>query len=134
MKILIVFFALTILNTSFLIYQTDMNSYIRENTYIKATAEECAAGASLFYDEEALSEGYYMFDRDECEKYVQYMIEQSFPDMENIVYEIIYYDGPGTPDPGIEVTISSKDKDRFRLSFLEQYRIKRGAYYEYEGY
>ena len=134
MKILIIFMALTILNTSFLIYQADMNSYIRENTFIKAVAEECAAGASLFYDEEALAEGYYVFNREECEKYVQYIIEQNFEDMENIVYEIVYYDTLGISDPGIEVNIASKDKDRFRLSFLEKNRIKRGAYYEYEGY
>lgn len=134
MKVLIIFFAITILNTSFLIYQTDMNSYIRENTFIKAVAEECAAGASLFYDEEALSEGYYVFNREECEKYVQYIIEKNFPDTENIAYEIVYYDTPGLSDTGIEVNILSKDKDRFRLSYLEKSSIKRGAYYEQGGY
>ena len=134
MKILIMFMALAVLNTMFFVYQTDMNGYIRENTFVKATAEECAAGASLFYDEEALSEGYYEFNRDECEKYIRYIVEKSFPDLENIVYEIVYYDTDGNPDPAIEVVINSKDRDRFRLPFLRKDNVKRAAYYEHSGY
>lgn len=134
MKVFIMFIALAVLNIMFFVYQADMNGYIRENTFVKATAEECASGASLFYDEEALSEGYYVFNRDECEKYVRYIIENSFKDLESLEYEIIYYDNSSNPKPAIEVIIDSKGRDRFRLAALEKDNVRRSAYYEYLGY
>jgi len=134
MKVLILFFAIAVLNVSFIVYQSDMNSYIRENTYIKQTAEECASGASLFYDEESLSEGFYVFDREECEKYVRYIIGKNFPDTSEISYKIIYHDAAGTDKPAIEVEISVGGKDRFRLAFLHRDVITRAAYYEHSGY
>ncbi len=134
MKVLIVFFALTMLNSMFFIYQNDMNRYIRENTYIKNTAEEAAGGASLFYDEEALSEGYYVFNREECEKYVRYIIDNSFNEKDDVSYEISYLDDGGTGCPAIEVIITAGGKDRFRLSFLEKKKITRAACYENKGY
>lgn len=134
MKILIFFYALAILNTMFFVYQTDMNSYMRENVFVKSVAEECASGAALFYDDEAMSEGYYVFNRDECEKYVEYIIEKNFSDLNNVSYEIVYYDTQNNSDPALEVIITSAGEDRFRLSFLEKTEIKRAAYYENTGY
>ena len=134
MKILILFYALAILNGAFFVYQTDMNQFIRENTFVKAVAEECAAGASLYYDEEALSEGYYIFNRKECEKYVRYQIEKNFPNPEEVSCEILYRDRPGESNPGIEVILTVKGRDRFRLPFLEKGVIRRAAYYEFADF
>lgn len=134
MKVLIVFYALAILNTMFFVYQSDMNSFIRESEYIKSVADECASGASSLYDEEALSEGYYAFDEEECGKYIQYIIEHSFNNPDDITFDIISNDAPGTECPSIEVVLHVGGDDRFRLPFITVNEIKRAGYYEISGY
>lgn len=134
MKVLIVFYALVILNSMFFVYQTDLNSFIRESDHIKSVADECAAGASSFYDEEARSEGYYSFSREECLEYVSYMVENSFDETDDVTFDIRYYDAYGTENPALEVEITVGGKDRFRLPFIRRNEITRAGYYEISGY
>ncbi len=134
MKILILFSALIILNSMFFVYQADLNSYARESTYIKNIADECAAGAASFYDEQAASEGYYYFSRKECPAYVSHMVEESFHEDDNASFDINYYDTYGIEKPAIEVVITLKGRDRFRLPFLSKTTISRAGHYEISGY
>lgn len=134
MKVLIVFYALAILNTMFFVYQSDMNDFMRESAYIKSIADECASGASSFYEEEALSEGYYAFNEEECEKHIRYIIDKSFDNPENITFDIISSDSSGNENPSIEVILYVGGDDRFRLPFITVDEIKRAGFYEISGY
>jgi len=50
MKVFIVFLGIFLINISFLSYQGDMGRYVRCQAFLKAVAEECAAGSALYYD------------------------------------------------------------------------------------
>ena len=133
MKLLIVFMALVSLNLMFLIYQGDMNRFIRVQSEIKSIAEECAAGASLYYDEEAFSQGYYLYDKKEGKKYIDYVLARTFKPPLQCSYQIHYREGPGEPDPGIQLLLTVRGRDWFRLGFLRVEEIKREAFYEQKG-
>ena len=134
MKLLIAFMALISLYMMFFLYQNDMNQYLREQSKIKSIAEECAAGASLYFDETAFSQGYFLFDKGEAEEYVKYILEHSFPQPYVVSYEIEYREGPDIVKPGIGVTLTVQGRDWFRLGFLSVTEIKRKAFYEQKGY
>ena len=137
MKVFIVFLGLLIINLSFLSYHEDMSRYIQAQTFLKALAEECAAGASLYYDEEKYSEGKMIFLYDECRKYTEATIEESksrmpFSKDSGFQYQISYEDdlhGSGEI-PAVIVEIKVNTEDLFRLPFLEWTEITRKAKYE----
>lgn len=144
---------LLIVNVSFLSYQGDLGRYVRCQTFLKAAAEECAAGAALYYDEEAYSAGRFQFRYEEGRKYIEYLIEESkgktpLPRDSIVTYEVVFrddltgYDGEdgSGPDesgggeagnnPSVTVEITAVTGDLFRLPFLEATEIKRAAKYE----
>jgi len=153
MKVFIVFLGLCIINVSFLTYQGDMGRYARCQTYLKAVAEECAAGAALYYEEEEYSGGRFQFDYEEGGKYIEYIIDQTeaaspLPDGSVLSYQVDFRDDvcgydegsisvypndknedhDGTPSVTVEITASTPDL--FHLSFLTVKEIKRAARYE----
>lgn len=134
MKILIVFMALFSLNTMFLAYQSDMNAFNREQTRVKSIAEECAAGASLYFDEEAFSQGFLRFNREEGKLFVEKILKENFRDPLKVNYEIKYYEYPEVINPAVEVTLTVTGRDWFRLGFLDVKEVKRKAYYENLAY
>ena len=74
-----------------------MGRYVRCQVFLKAVAEECAAGAALYYDEDAYSEGQLRFYTDEGRKYIEYMIEESkkkmpLPAGSSITYVAVFHD------------------------------------------
>lgn len=77
MKVFIVFIALLIVNMTFITYQGDLNRYVRLQTFMKAVAEEAAAGAALYYDEVAYSNGSMVINREEGEKYIEYLLTRA---------------------------------------------------------
>ncbi len=134
MKVFIVFLGIFMINISFLSYQGDMGRYVRCQAFLKAVAEECAAGAALYYDEDAYSEGQLCFYRDEGRKYIEYIIEESKKEMplpvgSGITYEAVFQD-EGTEIPSVTVELTAATEDLFRLPFLEVEEIKRAAKYE----
>jgi len=154
MKVFIVFLALFIINVSFLSYQGDLGRYVRCQTFLKAVAEECAAGAALYYDEAAYSDGQLRFYYEEGRSYIEYLIEESkrempLPQKSIITYEVIFWDdalgyesGPGAgsvtsggsiereDNPSVTVKITAVTEDLFHLPFLKVTEIKRAARYE----
>jgi len=155
MKVFIVFCGLLIINVGFLSYQGDMNRYVQCQEYLKAVAEECASGASLYYDEASYSEGKFQFRYEEGEKYIGYIISESsenrpLPDGSAISYQVSFqddnlgYDGDSfdkfegdkleTEDrkgiPTVTVSVTASTEDLFRLPFLEVTEIQRIARYE----
>ena len=155
MKVFIVFFALLIINVSFLTYQGDMGRYVRCQAFLKAVAEECAAGAALYYDEEAYSDGRFCFRQEEGLRYIEFILQESdkqmlLPHGSTIAYEVLFQDdvegyeddsgsGPAgvgpdgesdSPNPSVTVELKAATGDLFRLPFLTVTEIKRKAKYE----
>lgn len=155
MKVFIVFFALLIINISFLTYQGDMGRYVRCQAFLKAVAEECAAGAALYYDEDAYSDGRFCFRQEEGLRYIEFILQESgkqmpLPHGSTIAYEVLFQDdavgyqddrgsgpsggGPdgelGSSNPSVTVELKAATGDLFRLPFLKVTEIKRRAKYE----
>lgn len=147
MKIFIIFMGLLIVNVSFFSYQGDLGRYVRCQAFLKAAAEECAAGAALYYDEAAYSDGQFRFKYEEGLEYIEYILEGSreempLPQDSIVTYEAAfqddylgYGDGDGTGGgagniPSVTVKLTAVTRDLFRLPFLEVTEIKRAAKYE----
>ncbi len=130
---------LLIINVSFLSYQGDLGHYVRCQAFLKAVAEESAAGAALYYDEEVYSAGTFQFDYEEGRNYIDYLMEESKKEMplpldSAITYEVSFQDDllgyGGEDNPSVTVEITAKTGDLFRLPFLEVTEVKRAAKYE----
>lgn len=156
MKVFIIFFGLLIINISFLVYQGDMGRYVRCQIFLKAVAEECAAGAALYFDETAYADGRLMFTYEEGKKYIEYIVEKSkgkmpLPKESIISYEVEFqddflgYESDSSPEnsegsgigkdegernPSVTVELTVATEDLFRLPFLTVTEIIRAARYE----
>lgn len=162
MKVLIVSLGLLLVGVTFVIYQGDMSRYLQIQTFVKAVAEECAAGAALYYDEEAYSRGSMVIRQEEAVKYIDHLVEEAADQLrlsegEGISYELqiagekggmrLLGEGGGTDTPGenggdspagqspwVEVTLRLKTKDLFRLPFLKAEQVVRSGKYELADY
>ncbi|MDO4553037.1 MAG: hypothetical protein Q4C22_05820 [Bacillota bacterium] len=144
MKVFVVFLGMMLVSITFIAYQGDMAQYLRLQLAMKAAAEEAAAGAALYYDERAYSQGFMVVDEEEAGKYVAYIAERAAADMdlkgqERLEYVMeIHDDEKGYlkegDSPSVTVTLTLHTEDLFRLSFLEVCRVSRGAEYELEAY
>ncbi len=140
MKVFIVFLGILIINVSFLSYQGDMGRYLQVQSDLKAMAEECAAGAALYYDEEAYSDGLFEFKYEEGSAYIEFILEESKDKVpviqkSDLSYEVLFQDDglgyeEGEEIPSVTVTITAVTEDLFHLPFLEITKIKRAAKYE----
>lgn len=144
MKVFIVFIGLFLIFVSFLVYHADIGRYAQAQTYVKAMAEECAAGAALYVNEEEYSDASLVFDSDEGQKYAAYIIEESkkkmpFPKDSIITYDINFQDdllgyheedGTSGEIPSVTVRIDVETIDMFRLPFLYVDKVSRMAKYE----
>lgn len=139
MKVFIVFLGLFVINVSFLSYQGDLGRYTRCQTFLKAVAEECAAGAALYYDEAAYSDGQLRFCYEEGRAFIGYLVEESKTEMplpiDSIITWEVYFqdDYLGYEEeeiPSVTVEITATTKDLFHLPFLEVKQIKRASKYE----
>lgn len=144
MKVFIVFIAFLIVNTTFITFAGDLNRYVRLQTYMKAAAEEAAAGAALYYDEEAFSRGMMVINREEGEKYISGQIAQiernlDLKEGESLRAEVeVVDDREGAADPGappaVTVTLCLTVTDLFRLPFVCREQVVRSARYELAEY
>lgn len=158
MKVFIVFMGLLFINVSFLSYQGDLGRYVRCQAFLKATAEECAAGAALYYDETAYSDGQFRFKYEEGLEFIEHLLgeaeqEMPLPRDSILTYEVSFrddylgygegeseggegggVDGGGGPVaeniPSVTVELTAVTGDLFRLPLLEVTEIKRAAKYE----
>ena len=67
MKVFTVFLALVILNTSVMVYHDDLRHYEKLKNDLSTEAENCADGASMYYDYDAYGEGRLEFDAGQIE-------------------------------------------------------------------
>lgn len=145
MKVFIVFMGIFVIHVSFLSYQGDMGRYVQARNFLKAAAEECAAGAALYYDQEAYSRGEFRFSYEEGRDYIEYILEKGMetaplPASSSITYEVFFEDdhlgyegnpGGGSKDiPSVTVALKAETEDLFSLPFLEVTEITRAARYE----
>ncbi|MEG1930140.1 MAG: hypothetical protein RR131_03275 [Anaerovorax sp.] len=138
MKVLIVFMALLVINVSFMVYQSDMGRYERIQNFLKATAEECAAGAALYYDETYYGTGKLVFNYKSGEDYVVYLLQNLGGNAQiqgdRIVYELAYEDDllgyTREAVPSVTVSLKVGVKDLFRLPFLSVTEVTRKAKYQ----
>ena len=97
MKLFIVFLAIVILNISFLTFQSDLSRYLHMQGTIKAMAEECAAGAALFFKTPEYADGYLVAEADEANKHIEFMLLNTAGTtgslkMTEIWYEAVFFD------------------------------------------
>lgn len=140
MKVLIVFLALMIMNLTFISFKGDMNRYLQLRTFLKAVAEESAAGAALYYDEEAFGFGNMIIKDRDAELFVDSLVDRagqllSLADGESLYHEMVILDdrnGDATRglSPTVEVTLTLTSRDLFRLPFLTVEQVSRAAKYE----
>jgi len=132
MKIFIVFAALLLVNVWALSYQGDIGRYTHVQTLLKATAEECAAGAALFLNEETYAEGRIEFDREAGQKYADAYLAYTVGKIKNIDVKS-YNCSLSFDDDNCSVTarITLTTGDVFRLPFLSVTRIQRESKYEH---
>ena len=147
MKALIVFLGMMLICTSFVLYRNDMGRYMRAQTALKALAEECAAGAALYFDEDAYAEGRMIFNEGEASAFVAYMLTDSgvpAPDAKAagpIAASVTFYDDRGSyggsagafgiiRHPSVVVRLRVATEDVFRLPFLTVTALEREAMYE----
>jgi hypothetical protein len=147
MKTLLVFLGLLLICAGFVFYQNDMGRYMRAQTALKALAEECAAGAALYFDEEAYAVGRMIFNEAESRAYIAHMLATSgvpAPDAKAagpVAADIFFYDDRGAyggsagpfgviSHPSVVVRLRVATKDVFRLPFLTVTALEREAMYE----
>ena len=148
MKTFIVFLALLIVFTSFLSYTSDLDRYVKLQNHLKALAEECALGSSLFADEDEYSEGRLVIDEISAQEYTGFLTREAvliMPPLEkgSLSAEVkIYDDAKGYEGaaeygfisglPGVVVTLTYTGPDMFRLPFLEITEVTRTAVYQWQ--
>jgi hypothetical protein len=150
MKTLTVFIGLAMMFTATVCFQSDAGRYARAQTYLKALAEECAAAAALFYDEEAYAEGWMVFNAREGGACISHILENTPPPPDftpagPFSYEVEFYDDDRgyarpavgfapTSAPSVAVRISVATEDIFRLPFITVESLEREAMYELPPY
>jgi hypothetical protein len=147
MKTLLVFLGMLLICAAFVFYQGDMGRYVRAQTALKALAEECAAGAALYFDEEAYAEGRMIFNEEEARAYIAHMLATTgvpAPDAKAagpIAATVSFYDDRGSygervgafgviNHPSVVVRLRVATEDIFRLPFLTATAIERETVYE----
>lgn len=141
MKVFLVFLGLLLINVTCISYKGDLDRYLQLRSYLKAVAEECAAGAALYYDEEAYSQGFMVIDKEEAERYVvgrlkqaEYFLQLQTTDQLSYEMEIAdQRDGKSESamvSPWVDIVLTLEGRDHFRLPFLSVTTLRRGAKYE----
>ena len=140
MKIFLVFLALCIVDVNFIVFQGDFSHYLQLQNLMKASAEECAAGAGLYYDEEASGMGEMVISKKDAEAYIDAFCkdvrQNSFmPEQGTLSWECTIHDDrtgleEGARGPSVEVVLTLDTADLFRQSFIKVDRVQRSAKYE----
>ena len=127
------FLALFIINMSFVVYQGDLDRYVRLQTFLKATAEEAACAAALYYDEEAYSRGFMEINQAEGEKYLEELLFQAEEKLKlGGDFSLTGY--MEVEDREVMVTLELNCEDLFRLPYLKKDKVLRSAKYELAHY
>lgn len=129
MKTFLMFLALFIINMSFVVYQGDLDRYVRLQIFLKATAEEAACGAALYYDEEAYGNGFMEINRAEGDKYLEELLFQAEEKLKlNGDFSLTGH--MEVEDREVVVTLELNCENLFRLPYLKRDKVLRSAKYE----
>lgn len=141
MKIFIVFLGLLVINVSYLSFQGDMERFVREQAFLKVTAEECAAGAALLVEEREYGLGRVVFQYEEgqryAENYLTYVKDKSKLEGDLVCLltfedDQTGYENSQNPIPAVTAAVILKTEDIFKLPFITLTEIQRSARYELE--
>lgn len=141
MKVFIVFLGLLVINVSYLIYQGDMEKFVREQAFLKYAAEECAAGAALMLNEDEYGQGEIVFDYEEARQYAENHLQyvQKKSNIEGtMVCELSFQDdqtGYGSSNdeiPSVTATVTLETEDVFRMPVITVTEIRRSSRYEWK--
>lgn len=111
-----------------------MAQYEKIQLFLKATAEDCAAGAALYYNEEEYSKGEWCIEENEANKFISSQVRFAEESLKKVCkgslkYEVIY--------DSVEVTVKlyyEMENDLFRLPFLSINKVSRVAKYEWRNW
>lgn len=84
MKPLIVGLAVTVLYATFLIFQVDNNLFLIQVEALKTVSEDCSTAATLLYDMEAFKLGKKVFNQQEGNKAIAYLLKKNLNLDENL--------------------------------------------------
>lgn len=80
MKVFIVFLAFAIVCSGCMMFADDSNNYVRLQKYLKALAEECAAGGALMFDEEGYKRiQQYVISKEDAQRYADFLYGKGGP-------------------------------------------------------
>lgn len=132
MKGFIVFLGLLLVGVWAVGYQGDMGRFIHAQMFLKAEAEECAAGAALQLSEEAFSEGRIEFDRAAGQEYADAHLAHSMKRFHGI--RVNGYNCRLTFEGrAVTAKITLMTEDIFKLPFLTVTEVTRESRYELQG-
>ncbi|MCF0150502.1 MAG: hypothetical protein HUJ80_03735 [Firmicutes bacterium] len=146
MKTFLVFLALVLLFTGFLVYTADLSFYLRLQSELKTAAEECADAAALMSDSRLLGEGLLVIDPAGALQVVSVLAKDArerFPAGGSISFDLQLFDDEkgyeGCRALGIEegrpaayVCLTYTGDDLFRLPSIRCCQIVRSAVYQWE--
>ncbi len=92
MKQFITFLAITVVAVSTLIFVTDYQNAQTDLMALKADTKEAAAGAILYYDDTAFSEGRYEINDTPALQYIRYQLTGPETSMKATHYVVKFYD------------------------------------------
>ncbi len=120
MKILLYFFAVILMLSSFSIYQIDNDSYSLMQEQLKHVADDCSAAAMLYYDEDFFSGGYKVFNKAEGNNAIEHLIQNNLKQQPE-EYFAYFFDGSGkmTAYRGKQ-KIKEKDNIEYPYLFTEE--------------
>lgn len=121
MKVFIVFLGLLMINLSFVCYQNDMAYYQQLQKELKAVAEECAAGAALYYDEAAYGQGLLVVKDQDAAAYAQYLVDRAQERMKRSVRPAMQ--GQGNIDWTLHI-LDEKVEGQYRSFHNGHWKIK----------
>ena len=130
MKTFIIFSGLLLINVWALGYQGDMGRFTHAQTLLKAAAEECAAGAALFLDEQAYAEGHIEFDEAAGQAYAEAHLADTVEKIKDIQVNA-YACHLTFGDRTVTVRLTLETADIFRLPFLSVTQLRRESTYEF---
>ncbi len=142
MKIYIAFSGIITICLMAICFQGDMKVYEHEQWLFKEISEEAAAGAALYIDEDAYSEGLLVFEYEKGTKYAEKYLEESKKNSyilkeANAKIELEFEDDKcgyskenTDKTPTVIAKISATHKDIFRLPFLTANNTQRESSYE----
>lgn len=148
MKVFLVFLALLIVCVSFLCLWSDMNQYALIQQSLKEYAEEAASGIALLLDAECYAQGMLCIDSALAEAYIDYLVEYvtkkkyfAPPGIVNASYRIVNDPSETSGEGGssynsypiVQVELTYRGRDLFRLPFICVDEIRRTAVYCWEN-